>query len=62
VELGEWLAFFHILASMVWVGAVVLNNAMMTRASRGPDRTAVLPLFRELEWVGRVSSVRPRRS
>jgi len=52
VELHEWLAFFHVLASMVWVGAVVLNNAMMTRASRDRDRTAVLRLFREFEWVG----------
>ncbi len=52
VEFHEWLAFFHILASMVWVGAVILDNAMMTRASRDRDRTAFLRLFRESEWVG----------
>lgn len=52
MELHEWLAFFHILASIVWVGAVILDNAMLTRASREPDRTAVLRLFREFEWGG----------
>jgi uncharacterized membrane protein len=44
--------FFHILGAIVWVGAVILMNAMMTRAGRGPDRTTVLRLARELEWVG----------
>jgi uncharacterized membrane protein len=52
VELHDWLMFFHILGAIVWVGAVILMNAMMTRAGRGPDRTAVLRLARELEWVG----------
>ena len=52
MELHEWLAFFHVLAAIVWVGAVILNNAMMTRANRGHDRTAVLQLLREFEWVG----------
>src|SRR6266511_475274 len=44
--------FFHILGAIVWVGAVILMNAIMARASRDPDRTAVLRLSRELEWVG----------
>ncbi len=52
MELHEWLMFFHILGAIVWVGAVILMNAMMTRASRSPDRTAVLRLAGELEWVG----------
>lgn len=34
------------------LGRSGLNNAMMTRISREPDRTAVLRLFREFEWVG----------
>ncbi len=50
--LHDWLMFFHILGAIVWVGAVVLMNAMMARANRALDRTAVLRLSRELEWVG----------
>ncbi len=50
--LHDWLMFFHILGAIVWVGAVVLMNAIMARASRDRDRTAVLRLSRELEWVG----------
>ncbi len=50
--LHDWLMFFHILGAIVWVGAVILMNAIMARASRDPDRTAVLRLSRELEWVG----------
>ncbi len=52
MELHDWLKFFHILGAFVWVGAVILTNAMMARASRAPDRAAVLRLSRELEWVG----------
>lgn len=52
MQLHDWLMFFHILAAIVWVGAVVLMNAMMARASLAPDRAAVLRLARELEWVG----------
>jgi uncharacterized membrane protein len=52
VELHEWLMFFHILAAIIWVGAVILMNAMMTRASRARDRTAIFRLARELEWLG----------
>lgn len=53
MELHEWLMFFHILAAIVWVGSVVLMNAMMARTSRSPDRAAAaLRLSRELEWVG----------
>ena len=50
MELHDWLMFFHILGAIVWVGAVILMNAMMARASRAPDRTAVLRLAGELEW------------
>jgi len=52
VELHDWLMFFHILGAIVWVGAVILTNAMMARVGRGPDQTAVLRLASELEWVG----------
>ena len=52
MELHEWLLFFHIVALMIWVGAVIFQNAVMARASRAHDRTAVLRLTRELEWVG----------
>jgi uncharacterized membrane protein len=52
VELHDWLMFFHILGAIVWVGAVILTNAMLARASRAPNRAAVLRLSRELEWVG----------
>ena len=52
MELHEWLMFLHILAAIVWVGAVILMNAMMARASRAPDRIAVHRLARDLEWAG----------
>jgi uncharacterized membrane protein len=52
VSLHNWLMFFHILGAIIWVGSVILMNAMMTRASRAPDRAAVLRLSRELEWFG----------
>lgn len=50
--LHDWLMFFHILGAIVWVGAVILTNVMMGRASRAHDRATVLRLSRELEWVG----------
>ena len=52
MTLHNWLMFLHILGAIVWVGAMVLVNAMMVRAGRAPDRTAVLRLSREMEWVG----------
>jgi uncharacterized membrane protein len=52
VELHEGLLFFHILGSIIWVGGVIVQNAVMARASRAPDRTAVHRLAAELEWVG----------
>jgi len=44
--------FFHILGAIVWVGSVILMNAIMARANRVSDRTTVLRVSRELEWVG----------
>lgn len=52
MEPHEWLAFFHVLAAIIWVGAVIFMNAMMALASRGPDRTAVLRLAHEFQRVG----------
>ena len=52
MEPEEWLAFFHVLAAIIWVGAVIFMNAMMAVASRGPDQTAVLRLAREFQRVG----------
>lgn len=52
MKLHDWLMFFHILGAIVWVGGTIVLAAMMERASRSPDRTAVLRLSRELEWVG----------
>jgi uncharacterized membrane protein len=52
MELHDWLMFFHILGAIVWVGAVILMNAMLARASRASDPATVLRLSRELEWVG----------
>lgn len=52
MELHEGLLFFHILGSIIWVGGVIVQNAVMARASRAPDRTAVHRLAAELEWVG----------
>jgi uncharacterized membrane protein len=54
VELHEWLLFFHILGSIIWVGGAIVVNAMTTRANRSPDRAAVFRLTGELEWVGPV--------
>lgn len=52
MEPEEWLGFFHVLAAIIWVGAVIFMNAMMAVASRGPDQTAVLRLAREFQRVG----------
>lgn len=52
MEPEEWLAFFHVLAAIIWVGAVIFMNAMMAVAGRGPDQTAVLRLAREFQRVG----------
>lgn len=53
MELHEWLMFFHILASIVWVGGVIVLYALTERASRSSDRTALSRATGELEWVGR---------
>jgi len=52
VELHEWLLFFHVVGSIVWVGAVIFQNAVMVRASRSSDRTTALRLTGEMEWAG----------
>jgi uncharacterized membrane protein len=52
MELTEWLAFLHILAAIVWVGASITQSAIMTRASRDPDRALVARLAREVGWLG----------
>jgi uncharacterized membrane protein len=52
VELHEWLMFFHVLGAIIWVGTVIVMNAILTKASRASDRTAIFRLARELEWVG----------
>jgi uncharacterized membrane protein len=31
MELHDWLMFLHILGAIVWVGAIILMNAMMAR-------------------------------
>jgi uncharacterized membrane protein len=53
MEFHEWLMFFHILPSIVWVGGVIVLYALTERASRSPDRTAISRATGELEWVGR---------
>lgn len=52
MELHEWLKFFHVLAAIIWVGAAIVLNAVITRANRRPDRSAVVRLTSEVEWVG----------
>jgi uncharacterized membrane protein len=52
MELHEWLKFFHILVSIVWVGGVIVTYAMMEQARRSPDRSVVLHLARQSEWIG----------
>ncbi len=52
MELGDWLRLIHILGAAIWVGGVIVLNAVMTRAGRSPDRTALVRLTGELEWVG----------
>lgn len=52
MTLHNWLMFFHILGAIVWVGAITLMNAMVVRASRASDPSAVLRVSREFEWVG----------
>lgn len=52
MELHEWLAFLHILAAIVWVGASITQSVILTRANRYPDRAVIAGLAHELEWVG----------
>ena len=52
MELHEWLAFLHILAAIVWVGASITQSVILTRANRNPDRAVVAGLAHELEWAG----------
>jgi uncharacterized membrane protein len=52
MEPDEWLAFFHILAAMAWVGAVIVMNVAMARAQRAPDRTTVLRVAGQFESLG----------
>ena len=53
MELREWLVFLHILGSVIWVGGTIVTTALMARASRAHDRTVILRLTDEIEWVGR---------
>jgi uncharacterized membrane protein len=52
MELHEWLAYLHILAAIVWVGASVTQSVILTKAGRDRDRAAVPRLAHELEWLG----------
>lgn len=52
MELPEWLGFVHILGAVVWVGGVIVLNAVLSRANRSGDRGAVVRLNAEVEWVG----------
>ena len=52
MTLHNLLMFLHILGAIVWVGAMILMNAMMVRAGLAPDQSAVLRPSRELQWVG----------
>jgi uncharacterized membrane protein len=52
VELHEWLMFFHVLGSIVWVGGVIVLYALSERATRSSDRTAISRATGQLEWVG----------
>jgi uncharacterized membrane protein len=59
MELHVWLAFLHILAAIVWVGASITQSVILSRANRNPDRAVVAGLAHELE-LGRAVSHRPR--
>ncbi|MBI4261026.1 MAG: DUF2269 family protein [Actinobacteria bacterium] len=52
MELHELLRFIHILGAVIWVGGVIVLNAVVTKASRRADRSAVIRLNEELDWVG----------
>lgn len=52
MKLHDWLMFVHILAAIIWVGAVILMNAMSVRAGRSRNVANVLRVERELEWIG----------
>jgi uncharacterized membrane protein len=52
VELHEWLMFFHVLGSIVWVGGVIVLYALSEKTTRASDRMAVARATDQLEWVG----------
>lgn len=52
MELSDWLVFLHILGAIVWMGAALVQTAVVTRARRDPDRSLAVQRAHELEWVG----------
>lgn len=52
MELHEWLSFVHILGAVIWVGGVIVLNAVIARANRKGDPGAAVRLTIETDWVG----------
>jgi uncharacterized membrane protein len=50
--LYEWLLFLHVVAAMVWLGALVTLGVLATQALRGGEPDAIARLVRSLRMVG----------
>ena len=48
----EWLLFFHIAASIVWLGGGVAIQILAVRANRADDPVRMTTIAHEAEWVG----------
>ncbi len=50
--LTDWLHFFHLLAAMIWVGAVVTLSALTTHLLRSGQAEAIARFVRSVSVIG----------
>jgi uncharacterized membrane protein len=48
----EWLLFFHIAASIVWLGGALAVQVLAFRANRADDPARMTTIAHEIEWIG----------
>ena len=48
----EWLVFFHIFTTVVWVGGATMALIQTARAKRARDAARMAAIVADLEWIG----------
>lgn len=48
----EWLVFFHIFTTVVWIGGATMTLILATKASRADDGPRLAAVMADAEWVG----------